>query len=994
MKRVIQKSWMITLIGFAGLFGQKPASIQYISPIHGSTLNARASQIIIRPGELLDPASAFEEDLVEVKGSKSGKVTGHIVISSDGKTLIFKPDSRFNPGEEVTVKLNEGLQTRSGQPAPSFSFTFTVTPLEEPLNPYEYIPALNPGKVLESYSATAPVSTQKIPAEDPLPDAYSFEFIHYGDPSPGYIFLTPTHVSSLDGYNLIVDNNGNVFYSEYIDSGMPVDFKVVPSGWLSYGIEKEVSPFGIAAGLTDYYIMDTTYTVVEEIQMGNGYIADFHEFQMLPNGHVLMLAYDLQPVDMSGIVPGGHPGAMVAGSIIQELDTHYPASGKGRDVIFQWRSWDHYDLTDSYQDLTQPTVNPIHLNSIEMGNDGNLIVSAIGLAEITKIDRQTGEILWRMGGKNNEFTFVNETQDYAPIYFMFQHDVRQLDNGNLTMIDNGNNDPNIGAGNVPVRPYTRALEYELDETALTATNVWQYRHDPDIFVGNFGSVQRLENGNTVIGWGAASMTGSPAMTEVDAAGDMVSELTFDRLLIASYRAYRFDWNRRRPAAYVVKYSLQKNNSYRFDNPGEETGMLFSFSDGAVLGSYNEFHVWRYENGPLAPIWNGPAPEVLPITIKTVNVNNQFPTPFTGTMGFYQNHYHFEHPESLVIYHKYEDTITPLQTVYKYWEKFPGSNDPEIDGWIVSAIIFNHGEYYVGYPDPSYAAFPPDLISPINGELVNQNLPVTLKWTPVGLVDTYHLQVAADNAFSTVVVDTNGIRNAVFEMENPSPNTAYYWRVSAAKYTDENTYVSGWSDTGTFATTAPFITVTAPNGGESWQQARSYFIQWDDVIENSVTIELYRNDAFLQLITTTESDGIYSWSIPGSTALGSDYKILVKSAADETISDMSDQDFSVIAFSDVPEDPALNVLNFELAQNYPNPFNARTRITYTIPAQTRVTLKLYDILGHEVKTLVDGVQSPNRYSVHLDAKDLPTGVYFYRLRSGDNHIVTRKLVLTK
>jgi len=997
MKRYFALILIFIISGIAPVLAQKPASIQYISPVHESNLNSRSSQIIIRPGEKLEPVSAYQEDLITVIGSKSGEAAGQVVLSSDGATLIFKPDARFSPAEEVVVTLHPGLRTRSGDAVPSFSFAFQVTPLEEPLNPYAYVAELNPKHFAEKIAE----QSRPIAQDDPLPDAYGFELVHYGDPSPGCFFLAPTHVTDLEGYNLIVDNDGNLVYSEHVDTGMPVELKVAPSGWLTYGKMYEESPFGVAAGLTEYYIMDSTYSIVETIQMGNGYIADFHEFQILANGHVLMLGYDIQQVDMSEIVEGGYPGAMVVGSIVQELDNPVAATGQERNVIFQWRSWDHYELTDSYQDLTQSTVNPIHLNSIEMSNDGHLIISSIGLGEVTKINRRTGEIIWRMGGKNNEFTFINEDQANDPVYFMFQHDVRQLDNGNLTMIDNGNNNPNVGGGDVPVRPYTRAVEYELDETAMTATRVWEYRHDPDIFVGNFGSVQRLDNGNTVIGWGAASMTGSPAITEVDASGTVISELSFDRLLLASYRAYRFDWNRRRPAAYVWSdgggSGLLRDNYYKFNLGDDTTGVMFQFTDGVALSTYNQFHVWRYENGPVAPEWPGKAPKVLPVTIETVNLTSDFPAPFTGTIFFDQNYYQFEHPDSVVVYFTAtpgSGIIMPVPTTYSYVDPNPNFDDPEIDGWYVSAPVTNHGHYFVTYPDLPSTALPPYLVSPVNGEQVDQTHPVMLEWTPVGLVSWYHLQVATDDQFSNIVVDENYLNDAVYEWENPGSNTPYYWRVNASNTEyDYSTITSDWSSS-TFATTDPFITVIAPNGGEQWQQNRTYFVQWDDVIEDSVEIELFRDGALLQSIATTESDGYYTWTIPGNLALGSNYQISIKSAENGSIVDMSDANFSIVEFSDVDTDPSMKELDFALVQNYPNPFNAKTQIRYSIPERTHVSLKLYDIMGHEVKTLVDGVQNPNRYTVHLDANDLPTGVYFYRLRSGENRILTRKLVLTK
>ena len=85
--------------------------------------------------------------------------------------------------------------------------------------------------------------------------------------------------------------------------------------------------------------------------------------------------------------------------------------------------------------------------------------------------------------------------------------------------------------------------------------------------------------------------------------------------------------------------------------------------------------------------------------------------------------------------------------------------------------------------------------------------------------------------------------------------------------------------------------------------------------------------------------------------------------------------------------------FKLNQNYPNPFNPTTTISYTIPKSSYVTLKVYDILGNEVSTLVNGEKSAGNYQLKFDGSKLASGVYFYRITAG-NKTDVKKLLLTK
>jgi hypothetical protein len=86
-------------------------------------------------------------------------------------------------------------------------------------------------------------------------------------------------------------------------------------------------------------------------------------------------------------------------------------------------------------------------------------------------------------------------------------------------------------------------------------------------------------------------------------------------------------------------------------------------------------------------------------------------------------------------------------------------------------------------------------------------------------------------------------------------------------------------------------------------------------------------------------------------------------------------------------------SFRLAQNYPNPFNPTTTIAYQLPVGSQVSLKIYDVLGREVATLVNTRQSAGYYTFTLNASNLATGIYFYRLQAG-NFVSTKKMMLVK
>jgi hypothetical protein len=100
------------------------------------------------------------------------------------------------------------------------------------------------------------------------------------------------------------------------------------------------------------------------------------------------------------------------------------------------------------------------------------------------------------------------------------------------------------------------------------------------------------------------------------------------------------------------------------------------------------------------------------------------------------------------------------------------------------------------------------------------------------------------------------------------------------------------------------------------------------------------------------------------------------------------------FTNVSRDETVGIPStFALHQNYPNPFNPSTTISYDLPVRSRVKLSIYNLLGQEVATLVNGEQEPGRYNVKFDASGLPSGIYFYRLEAG-KFVDVKKMILVK
>jgi outer membrane protein assembly factor BamB len=283
----------------------------------------------------------------------------------------------------------------------------------------------------------------------------------------------------------------------------------------------------------------------------NGFTTDNHELLIAKNGHYFFIAKYGYTFDMSTLVNGGKKNATILTDAIMEYDE------SGNEVM-EWRMQDHFKVTDAtHEDLTAATIDYSHTNAIDLDLDGMLVISNRNMDEITKIDPATGDILWRMGGKNNEFTFIGDSLGG----FSHQHCVRVLPNGHFLLFDNGN---------YHSLSFSRAVEYVLDQDKKTATLVWQYRHTPDRYAFAMGSVQRLPNGNTLIGWGANTQT---TATEVTPDGKVALEIKMDG---ESYRVFKFPWQTPTPQADVKQNNGSSFALSNYPNPATSS-TTFSYT---------------------------------------------------------------------------------------------------------------------------------------------------------------------------------------------------------------------------------------------------------------------------------------------------------------------------------------------------------------------------------------------------------------------------------
>lgn len=306
--------------------------------------------------------------------------------------------------------------------------------------------------------------------------------------------------SSTDGVIAILNEKGEVINSSSLGLQVANFQRWVINGKTRYTYFKTEGTStlpGVNTTLIGYqYICDSALNVLKTVKLlNNGGIntsvqdkLDEHEFILLDDDHYILLSYYLkQPTNIpDSLHPAG--GVTVVDKIIQEIDNN--------EVVWQWEASQHVEMYgnsvegNTFSDASS-VQDYLHMNSMYIDpKDNNLICSFRNQNQVIKINRTDGSIMWRLGGKNSDFPITENQQ------FLRQHFARLTDNNSiLILLDNGE---------INERPYSRIMEFQLDEVNKLISNATSYTI-PDKFIQYAGSVTK--NGDIyLIGGGSAAYT--------------------------------------------------------------------------------------------------------------------------------------------------------------------------------------------------------------------------------------------------------------------------------------------------------------------------------------------------------------------------------------------------------------------------------------------------------------------------------------------------------
>ncbi|MFC0038963.1 arylsulfotransferase family protein [Actinomadura rayongensis] len=270
-------------------------------------------------------------------------------------------------------------------------------------------------------------------------------------------------------------------------------------------------------GVGTDFIADDHYNIIASFTPSN-MPADAHEFRLTPDGKALVTSYVEKTVDLTSV--GGPKHGKIYDCIASVIDV------ATKRTLFQWDALQHVPVADTYASFkAEKILDPYHMNSIALDPSGNLVISLRHTSTIYNINRTTGAINWRLGGKHSTFALGKGIQ------FSYQHDA-EMPNATTVSMFNNNDGPQVQG--TPAQRRLSSLEWiHLDLAARKATLIRNQTHPDDLRAAATGNMQALPNGNAFGSWGNAGH-----ISEFTPDGQMLYDAVPAR---RTYRAYFDPW---------------------------------------------------------------------------------------------------------------------------------------------------------------------------------------------------------------------------------------------------------------------------------------------------------------------------------------------------------------------------------------------------------------------------------------------------------------------
>ncbi|RAH60609.1 arylsulfotransferase [Aspergillus piperis CBS 112811] len=357
-------------------------------------------------------------------------------------------------------------------------------------------------------------------------------FLQYGPQcrDDKYYFISPRGYSVHKPGPMILDHKGRLIWTK--PYGNTYNFNVYNykgQDYLTFWVGDDGK---VGHGEGTYYMLDSSYQEAFTLSGANGLAADLHEFHITLDETAVYTIYDIRPADIR--VAGGPEKGWIWDGTFQEVNI------ETNELLFEWRASEHFDIADVYrgregsgEDKERPW-DYFHINSIDKDAKGNFLVSARYCNCLIYIDGHTGETIWTLGGKRSNFT---DLSGGAATNFTWQHHARFRDNGTaITLLDNSSR----GRG-APQYP-SRGLYLDIDETNMTVQVRHEYWNEYPIKSQSQGSIQILDSGNVLVGYGF-----SAAWTEFSMDGEVLCHAhfapgrDFHTGKVVSYRTFKHPW---------------------------------------------------------------------------------------------------------------------------------------------------------------------------------------------------------------------------------------------------------------------------------------------------------------------------------------------------------------------------------------------------------------------------------------------------------------------